>query len=109
MIFANIDPQARKRWRDKRMRIEQEIVNAKQRSSLKGPRTWLGRHIPDTMNFFVRLSGLYVRGRLNTVNFSVKIWILASQTCLQLLMAIKSCIYLTCILANWWSTRDNCA
>jgi predicted MPP superfamily phosphohydrolase len=72
MIFANIDPQARERWHDKRMRIEQEIVNTKQRSSFHGPRPWLGRHISSTMNFFVRLSGLYARGRRNAVNVSVQ-------------------------------------
>ena len=72
MIFANIDPQARKRWHDKRKRIEQEIVNTNQRSSFHGPRTWLGRHISRAMNFFVRLSGLYARGRRNALNLSVQ-------------------------------------
>jgi predicted MPP superfamily phosphohydrolase len=72
MTFENIDPQARKRWHDKRMSIEQQIVNAKQRSSFFGPRKWLGRHITDVMNFFVRFSGLYSRGRKNALNFSVQ-------------------------------------
>ena len=72
MIFANIDPQARKRWHDKRKRIEQEIVNTNQRSSFHGPRTWLGRHIPRAMSFFVRLSGFYARGRRNALSLSVQ-------------------------------------
>lgn len=71
-MFANIDPQARKRWHDKRMHIEQEIVSANQRTSIHGHRKWLGAHIPRIMNFFVRLSGFYARGKRNADNLFVE-------------------------------------
>lgn len=70
-MFINIDPQARRRWRDSRARIENQNLENNTRRSISGDRACTSHSVFHAVNFLVRLSGLYARGRRNARTYCV--------------------------------------
>ena len=70
-MFVNIDPQARMRWRERRARIESQNKENGTRRSIAGDRTCTSYNVFHAINFLVRLSGLYSRGRRNAQTYGV--------------------------------------
>ena len=70
-MFVNIDPQARTRWRDARARIENQNLENDKRRSISGDRACTSHSFFYAVNFLVRLSGFYSRGRRNARTYGV--------------------------------------
>ncbi len=70
-MFMNINHQARMRWRDFRAQTETRNIANNKRRSISGDLACTNHNIFHAINFLVRLSGLYPRGKRNAHTYCV--------------------------------------